>query len=100
MMSHATSWTSTSRSAYRYPMQKLCSKCSLPFECSANTPDCWCQGVAAWEGVRQMVRQKYPDCLCKTCFSMTFYHPNTLKSAWGIVPECKLKSPTHYPHLP
>jgi len=41
-------------------MQKLCTRCSQPFECAAS-PECWCQRVAAW----QAVRQEHPDCLCK-----------------------------------
>ena len=50
-------------------MQKRCAKCSLPFECTSST-ECWCKSVAVWEGVRQMVRETYSDCLCKTCFSL------------------------------
>ena len=65
-------------------MQKLCAKCGLPFECAAPAPDCWCQTVAAWDGVRHMVREAYPDCLCKTCFSLSYFHPSVLRSAWRL----------------
>lgn len=65
-------------------MRKVCAKCGLPFECAALAPDCWYQTMAAWEGVRRMVREEYPDCLCMTCFSLAFYHPSTLKHVWGF----------------
>ena len=60
-------------------MQRFCARCSLPFECAASET-CWCQSEAAWQGVRT----EHEDCLCKTCLWLAFYHPNTLKSAWGI----------------
>ena len=60
-------------------MQKRCAQCGLPFECVASE-DCWCQRAAAWQGARK----EYADCLCETCLSLAFYHPSTLKSAWGI----------------
>jgi cysteine-rich CWC protein len=65
-------------------VQKLCSKCGLAIECATPAPDCWCQTVAAWEGVRRMVREEYADCLCQTCFSLAFYSPSTLKNMWGL----------------
>jgi len=68
----------------RETMEKRCAKCSLPFECAAPAPDCWCQTVPAWEGVRQMVRNEYPDCLCMTCFSLSYFHSSVLRSAWQL----------------
>jgi hypothetical protein len=63
--------------------RKRCAKCGLPFDCAVS-PDCWCKGVAAWRDVRASAQEKYKDCLCPTCFSLSFYHPSTLRNVWGI----------------
>jgi hypothetical protein len=34
------------------PMENLCTKCNLPFECMASDR-CWCQSVAAWQAVNR-----------------------------------------------
>jgi cysteine-rich CWC protein len=65
-------------------VQKVCAKCGLPFECASPASDCWCMTVLAWESVRASALEKYKDCLCKTCLSLAFYHPSTLKNVWGL----------------
>ena len=54
-------------------MEKVCAKCGLQFDCGADTPDCWCRTVAAWQPVRESVLEQYADCLCKTCLSNDAY---------------------------
>ncbi len=66
-------------------MLKPCAKCGLTFECETESSSgCWCMTVPAWEGVRASAREKYMGCLCKTCLSLSFFSPSTLKNAWGI----------------
>lgn len=33
-------------------MEKVCAKCGLRFQCGADTPECWCKSVAAYQSVR------------------------------------------------
>ena len=68
-------------------MELQCPNCDLTFECEVPSPDCWCKGVAPWEGVHREVREIYgTECLCKGCLSVTAYHPSTLETAWGLPP--------------
>ena len=60
-------------------MQKLCAKCGLLFDYPASE-DCWCKSIADWKGVRLA----YANCLCKSCLSLSFYHPSALKRVWGL----------------
>lgn len=46
-------------------MVKPCAKCSLPFECAALSPECWCKRVTAWEPVRASTMEQYGGCLCQ-----------------------------------
>ena len=59
-------------------MQKHCAKCSVPFECAAPEPGCWCESVPTKQGVRATLREEYSGCLCKTCLLLASYHPSTL----------------------
>ena len=61
-------------------MQKRCVKCGLEFDCGADTLDCWCKTMAAWQPARAAAGEQYLDCLCITCLSMMFFP----SSVWGI----------------
>ena len=65
-------------------MEKACAKCGLRFRCGADTPDCWCKGVAAWQPLRERAMEQYADCLCQTCLSLAFFAPSVQQSVWGI----------------
>jgi len=64
-----------------YPMEKHCSHCSLPFECAASSPECWCRSIPAW----QPAREASSDCLCKLCLSLIkFWSPEELHTIWRL----------------
>lgn len=48
---------------YPHPMETRCVNCSLPVECAAPSPECWCKSIPAW----RPIREASPDCLCKIC---------------------------------
>jgi len=68
----------------RQIMEKRCANCSLPFECQAQSLECWCKTVKMWQPIRQQLAEKYDGCLCKTCLSLAFYTPNQLRTVWGL----------------
>jgi cysteine-rich CWC protein len=66
-------------------MEKHCANCTVPFECAAPSPECWCLQVPAWQPVRAMATQQYAGCLCKTCLSLLkFWSPEQLHTIWRL----------------
>jgi len=64
--------------------EKRCAKCSLPFECLAPSPECWCKTIKPFQPVCEQSVMRYGGCICKACSSQMFYHPNHLRSEWGL----------------
>ncbi len=47
-------------------MMKICERCGNEFEC-LHSDHCWCLEVKIPEHVSQAIKNKYKDCLCRSC---------------------------------
>gem|GEM_PF-3361153 len=65
--------------------KRHCAKCSLPFECLAPSPECWCKTIKPFHPVCEQAVKQYGGCVCKTCSSFMFYHTNQLRTVWGWI---------------
>ena len=45
----------------------VCEACGAQFKCGASLAGCWCTEIELSESVRQMLRTKYRNCLCRAC---------------------------------
>jgi hypothetical protein len=61
--------------------QKTCQGCGAEFEC--GTLCCWCGEIKVDATVRQELKQKFTDCLCRAC----------LEEAQGLRPKAEGLSP-------
>ena len=49
-------------------MNKTCPRCGAPFECRHDKMGtCWCMDVNLTDKVRNTLKSKYSDCLCRRC---------------------------------
>jgi len=46
---------------------KNCSKCKTLFECTCETPGCWCEGVFIDQDTLNEIKRVYENCLCPAC---------------------------------
>lgn len=47
---------------------KNCPRCGKQFECKAgNITQCQCYGISLSEEAKQLVAERYVDCLCRDC---------------------------------
>ena len=44
-----------------------CESCGEPFVCGASLKGCWCTDVEVTESTRQTLRDKFANCVCRTC---------------------------------
>jgi len=56
---------------------KTCPKCGNQFECSHDV-NCWCVKIILSNEVKNELKNKYADCLCKAC--LTEFEGNTKKN--------------------
>ena len=51
------------RALFSFP--KTCQSCGTEFEC--GTLCCWCGEIKLDKAVREELKQKFNDCLCRAC---------------------------------
>jgi len=44
-----------------------CEACGAEFTCGASLAGCWCTEIKLSEPVRQRLRARYRNCLCRAC---------------------------------
>ncbi|HYE72893.1 MAG TPA: cysteine-rich CWC family protein [Blastocatellia bacterium] len=44
-----------------------CEACGQTFDCGASIKGCWCFSIKLSAEVRQELRGRYKDCLCRKC---------------------------------
>lgn len=47
-------------------MRKICPNCGAEFEC-LHTADCWCSKIKLNDTTKQLLKERYSDCLCEKC---------------------------------
>ena len=45
----------------------ICEACGAEFTCGASLAGCWCTEIKLSESVRQLLRARYRNCLCRAC---------------------------------
>ncbi|HKP46405.1 MAG TPA: cysteine-rich CWC family protein [Pyrinomonadaceae bacterium] len=44
-----------------------CAACGLPFACGVSLAGCWCAEIKLTDATRQVLREKFNGCLCRSC---------------------------------
>ena len=58
-------------------LPKTCQNCGIEFQCGSLC--CWCGEIKLDKAVREELKQKFNDCLCRTC----------LEEAQGLRPRAE-----------
>jgi hypothetical protein len=45
----------------------VCESCGEPFGCGAQSSGCWCAQVKLTEEMRNQLRERFKNCLCRAC---------------------------------
>ena len=64
-------------------LPKTCQRCGVEFEC--GSPCCWCGEMKLDATVRQELKEKFTDCLCRAC----------LEQAQGLRAKAQEAQETH-----